>query len=105
MLALKICFLDFKSTNKKTDKYNANDILQESRTYIFINCLDLQKMYPKYTLRRIQMRENCRNTVKQLLAYRVSGEEKVSCSLSETVTNAFKEVKSGCLFLNIQWLV
>lgn len=80
-------------------------MFSKSHAYIFIDCLDLQKMYPKYTLRHIQMRENCRNTVKQLLAYRVSREEKVSCSLSETVTNAFKEVKSGCLFLNIQWLV
>lgn len=50
MLAIKICFLDFKSANKKTEKYNANNILQENRTYIFINCLDLQKMYPKYIL-------------------------------------------------------
>lgn len=38
------------------------------------------------------------------VSVRVSREEKVNCSLSETVTNAFKEVKSGCLFFNIWWL-
>lgn len=50
-------------------------------------------------LRLIQMREPRRNAVKQLLAYESEGKRREDeCSLSETVTSAFKEVKSECLF-------
>lgn len=65
-----------------------------------VKCIDRLFRFRRYTLRLIQTRELGKHGQTTVSA-RVSREEKVSCSLSETVTNVFKEVKSGCLLPDI----